>query len=56
MIQPEDGLAVFVTGDVDFALETLHFTAAGVIRSVTTGTVTAGQTQQVTLAAPPRTR
>ena len=49
---PADGLAVFVTGDADFALETLRFTAAGVIRSLTTGTVTAGTAQQVTLTAP----
>jgi len=52
--QPEDGLTVFVAGSLqaDFALETLRFTAGGVIRSVTSGTVAAGETQQVTLAAP----
>jgi hypothetical protein len=54
VVSPEDGLQVFVSGNVqaDFSLEALSFTAGGVIRSVTSGTVAAGETQEVTLAAP----
>ncbi len=51
---PENGLRVFVSGNLQagFSLEALRFTAGGVIRSVTSGTVAQGETQEVTLAAP----
>jgi len=50
----EPGISVFIYGNLhaDYSLETLLFTTRGVIRSVTTGIVAQGETQQVTLTAP----